>query len=58
MAGQKLRIGLDHSSKVVTVLVDPTCFQVLHDGAPLKVFPRTIHQEVTRHKAYRSKTGN
>jgi hypothetical protein len=42
----------DHSGKTVTVIVDDTSFQVLHDGAPLKTFPRTVHQKVARHKAY------
>jgi hypothetical protein len=51
VVGQKLRVGLPHAGKVVTVLIDRTCFQALHDGAPLQVFPRAIHQEASRHKA-------
>lgn len=58
VARQKLQVGLPHAGKVVTVVIDRTCFQVLHDGAPLKVFPRAVHEEVTRHKAYEHKTGN
>jgi hypothetical protein len=56
VAGQQLRVGFDHSGKIVTVIVEATRFQVLHDGVPLKTFPRTVHQEVTRHKAYQAKT--
>ena len=56
VAGQKLQVGLDHAGKTVTVIIDDTSFQVLHDGVPLKTFPRTIHKEITRHKAYQSKS--
>jgi hypothetical protein len=55
VAGEQLRVGLDHSGKIVTVIVEATRFQVLHDGVPLKTFPRTVHQEVSRYKAYQAK---
>jgi hypothetical protein len=42
--------------KTVTVIIDDTNVQVLHDGVPLKTFPRTIHKEIPRHKAYQTKS--
>ena len=37
------------------MIEEATRFQVLHDGVPLKTFPRTVHQDVTRYKAYQAK---
>lgn len=52
VAGQRLHVGLAHAGKIVTVVVHENRYDVLHDGVPLRSFPRTIHGDLTRHKAY------
>jgi transposase InsO family protein len=52
VARQLLRVGAAHAGKVVTVVVEDTCFRVLCDGEELASHPRTSDHPVTRFKAY------
>jgi transposase InsO family protein len=52
VARQLLRVGATHAGKVVTVVVEDTCFRVLCDGEELAAHPRTSDHPITRFKAY------
>lgn len=57
VCNQRVQVGMTHASKVVTVEVDQTVFRILDSaGTLLTVVVRTNIGEVTRHKAYGSKT--
>ena len=51
VAGVKLQVGRAHRGKVVTVMIDDTQFQIIHDGTQLSACPRTVIKEVTRRSA-------
>ena len=51
VAGVKLHAGHVHRGKVVTVVIEDTQFQILHDGIQLSTHPRTVIKEVTRRNA-------
>jgi transposase InsO family protein len=55
--GQQVQVGFPYRHSIVTIEVDDTVLRVLdqHDQV-LKVVPRTSTKEVTRYKAYGSKT--
>jgi transposase InsO family protein len=58
VAGHRLHVGLPHAGKTVTIAVHSSRFDVLHNGAPLRSFPRTGPDEITRRKAYDRKNNN
>jgi hypothetical protein len=51
VANQRVQVGLPHAGKVVTVLVHDTCLDVVDNGTPLKIVPRTGRKEVIRYRA-------
>ena len=52
VARRVLRVGPSHAGKVVTVVVDDTCFRVVRDGGELASHPRTSDHPITRFKPY------
>lgn len=52
VARQRLRVGASHAGKTVTVVIDDTCFRVLHGGIELCMHPRKTPGPVTRFKAH------
>jgi hypothetical protein len=57
VCNQRVQVGMAHARKIVTIEVDQAVFRILDStGAVLTVVARTNTEEVTRHKAYGSKT--
>ena len=52
VAHQRIRIGMTHASKTVTVTAEEHQFLVLIDGEMISAVPRTTTREVHRFEAY------
>ncbi|MFD5315815.1 hypothetical protein [Streptomyces sp. NPDC127098] len=50
IARQKLRPGVPHAGKTVTVVIEKTCFRVLHGEVEISTRP-TKGDRVTRYRA-------
>lgn len=52
VATQRIRVGMIHARKVVTVTAGDHSFQISLDGEAIAVVPRTTTREIHRYKAY------
>ena len=52
VATQRIRVGMIHVRKVVTVTVDDRSLLVDIDGETVAIVPRATNREIHRYKAY------
>ena len=52
VATQRIRVGMIHVRKVVTVTDDDRSLRVDIDGETVAIVPRTTSREIHRYKAY------
>jgi hypothetical protein len=52
VARQRIQVGMTHAGKIVTVVAENNCFQLVIDGETVRVVPRTTGHQIDRYKAY------
>ena len=56
-ARQRIRVGLTHTGKIVTVIPGDTSFRLVINGEEVGVVPRTTSREIDRYKAHATHPG-